>query len=120
VHKVSLGRLSVSAQGLGCMGMSEFYGPANWDESIGTIRRALDLGVTLIDTADIYGAGLVPYSPLGRGFLTGTVDVTAMDASDFRSRNPRFTGSAGAANQAITGAVRGSASRSSRFPAPNG
>jgi aryl-alcohol dehydrogenase-like predicted oxidoreductase len=57
VHKVSLGGLSVSAQGLGCMGMSEFYGPANWDESIGTIRRALDLGVTLIDTADIYGAG---------------------------------------------------------------
>jgi Aldo/keto reductase family len=39
------------------MGMSEFYGHTDWDESIATIRRALDLGVTFIDTADIYGAG---------------------------------------------------------------
>ena len=39
------------------MGMSEWYGPADWDSSIATIHRALDLGVTFIDTADIYGAG---------------------------------------------------------------
>ena len=52
------------------------------------------------------GVGLVSYSPLGRGFLTGTVDVAALDDKDFRSRNPRFTGAAGAANQAIAGAVR--------------
>jgi aryl-alcohol dehydrogenase-like predicted oxidoreductase len=245
MRRVSLGELTVSAQGLGCMGMSEAYGQPDWDESIATIRRALDLGVTFIDTADIYGSGhnevlvgrgisgrrgevqlatkfgidrsggddqrvirgergyvkracessllrlgvdvidlyylhrppqtaeieetvgamaelvaegkvrylglsevdsallrrayavhpitavqseyslwcrdpettvldalrelgvgLVPYSPLGRGFLTGTVDVASLDAKDFRSHNPRFTGSAVEANQAIADAVR--------------
>jgi aryl-alcohol dehydrogenase-like predicted oxidoreductase len=228
------------------MGMSEWYGHADWDESIATIHRALDLGVTFIDTADIYGAGhnevlvgrgiahrrdevqlatkfgidrsggdakrvirgeagyvqracessltrlgvdtidlyylhrppqtaeieetvgamaelvkqgkvrylglsevndellrrayavhpitavqseyslwtrdvetdaiaamrelgvgFVPYSPLGRGFLTATVDVSTLDDRDFRSRNPRFTGEAGQSNQAIVDAVRG-------------
>jgi aryl-alcohol dehydrogenase-like predicted oxidoreductase len=256
VHKVSLGELTVSAQGLGCMGMSEWYGSADWDESIATIHRALNLGVTFIDTADIYGAGhnevlvgraisghrdevqlatkfgidrsggdakrtvrgergyvkrscessllrlgvdvidlyylhrppetaeieetvgamaelvtegkvrylglsevdndllrrayavhpitavqseyslwardpettvldalrelgvgLVPYSPLGRGFLTGTVDVTTLDARDFRGHNPRFAGDAGAANQAIADVVRGVAEAKGVAPA---
>jgi len=256
VHHVSLGELTVSAQGLGCMGMSEWYGHTDWDESIATIHRALDLGVTFIDTADIYGAGhnevlvgrgisgrrdevqlatkfgidrsggdeqrvirgergyvkracessllrlgvdmidlyylhrppqtaqieetvgamaelvaegkvrylglsevddsllrrayavhpitavqseyslwardpettvldamrelgvgLVPYSPLGRGFLTGTVDVKALDAKDFRGNNPRFAGAAGAANQAIADAVRGVAEARGVAPA---
>ena len=45
----------VSAMGLGCMGMSEFYGPRDEAESVATIHRALDLGVTLLDTADVYG-----------------------------------------------------------------
>ncbi|HYU67678.1 MAG TPA: aldo/keto reductase, partial [Jatrophihabitantaceae bacterium] len=245
MREVALGDLTVSAQGLGCMGMSEFYGHPDWDESIATIHRALDLGVTFIDTADIYGAGhnevlvgraiagrrdevtlatkfgvdrsggddkrlvrgeagyvkracdasllrlgvdhidlyylhrppqiaeieetvgamaelvqqgkvrhlglsevdsallrrahavhpitavqseyslwtrdvettvldalrelgvgLVPYSPLGRGFLTATLDLTSLDNKDFRSRNPRFAGEAGAANLAIVEAVR--------------
>jgi aryl-alcohol dehydrogenase-like predicted oxidoreductase len=245
MHTISLGGLTVSAQGLGCMGMSEWYGQADWDQSVATIHRALDLGVTLIDTADIYGAGhnevlvgraisgrrdevqlatkfgidrsggddkrvirgergyvrracesslvrlgvdvidlyylhrppqtaeieetvgamaelvaegkvrhlglseadgdllrracavhpitavqseyslwarepettvlaalrelgvgLVAYSPLGRGFLTGTVNVSELDDKDFRTRNPRFAGAAGTANQAIADAVR--------------
>jgi aryl-alcohol dehydrogenase-like predicted oxidoreductase len=245
MRTTKLGDLTVPAQGLGCMGMSEWYGATDWDESIATIGRALDLGVTFIDTADIYGAGhnevlvgrgiahrrdevqlatkfgidrsggdahrvvrgehdyvkrscessllrlgvdvidvyylhrppqtaeieetvgamaelvaegkvrhlglsevsgellrrahavhpitavqseyslwtrdvetgtigamrelgvgLVPYSPLGRGFLTGTVDMGTLDAKDFRHRNPRFARGAAAANQAIADAVR--------------
>src|SRR4051794_13396374 len=52
----TLGRgLAVSAQGLGCMGMSEFYGTTDEDEAVATIQRALDLGVTFLDTADMYG-----------------------------------------------------------------
>ncbi|ARF56819.1 aldo/keto reductase [Streptomyces gilvosporeus] len=52
-----LGELAVSAQGLGCMGMSHGYGESDDAQSIATINRALDLGVTLLDTSDFYGAG---------------------------------------------------------------
>jgi aryl-alcohol dehydrogenase-like predicted oxidoreductase len=256
MRTTKLGDLTVSVQGLGCMGMSEWYGATDWDESVATIHRALDLGVTFIDTADIYGAGhnevlvgraiahrrdevqlatkfgidrtggdahriirgehdyvkrscessltrlgvdhidlyylhrppqtaeieetvgamaelvaegkvrylglsevndellrrahavhpitavqseyslwtrdpetevigamrelgvgLVPYSPLGRGFLTGTVDLAALDEKDFRRRNPRFRGQASAANQAIADAVRSVADAKGVAPA---
>ncbi|WP_436606555.1 aldo/keto reductase [Sorangium sp. So ce1036] len=55
MHTRTLGPLKVSAIGLGCMGMSDFYGPRDEAESIATIHRALELGVTLLDTADMYG-----------------------------------------------------------------
>ncbi|MHB8296438.1 MAG: aldo/keto reductase [Acidimicrobiales bacterium] len=55
----SLGRegLTVAPLGLGCMGMSYAYGPTDHDEAVSTIRRALDLGVDLLDTADLYASG---------------------------------------------------------------
>jgi aryl-alcohol dehydrogenase-like predicted oxidoreductase len=59
MNKRKLGQsgLEVSELGLGCMGMSEFYGATDEAESIATIHRALDLGITFFDTADIYGVG---------------------------------------------------------------
>jgi aryl-alcohol dehydrogenase-like predicted oxidoreductase len=246
MRTVSLGDLTVSAQGLGCMGMSQSYGPANDDESLATLARALEIGITFWDTADVYGfgrneellakalvgnrervqlatkfgimrdpnepdrskrrfrgdadyvrtscenslrrlgvdvidlyylhrppanaeieetvgamgelvaagkvrhlglsevdesllrraaavhpitavqseyslwtrdpeaiapamrelgVGLVPYSPLGRGFLTNTVDVSSLTPGDFRLSSPRFVGDAATANQAIADTV---------------
>jgi aryl-alcohol dehydrogenase-like predicted oxidoreductase len=55
LQKRQLGDLTVSTMGLGCMGMSEFYGSADEQQGIDTIHRALDLGVTFLDTADMYG-----------------------------------------------------------------
>jgi aryl-alcohol dehydrogenase-like predicted oxidoreductase len=51
----TLGSLTVPAEGLGCMGMSEFYGNGDQTKAERTIHRALDLGVTFLDTADMYG-----------------------------------------------------------------
>jgi len=58
MQKRTLGdTVTVSALGLGCMGMSEFYGRGDEAESIATIERAIDLGITFLDTADMYGVG---------------------------------------------------------------
>jgi aryl-alcohol dehydrogenase-like predicted oxidoreductase len=250
MKRVDLAGLTVSELGLGCMGMSQSYGTGDWDESIATIHRALELGVTFLDTANVYGAGhnevlvgraihdrrdqvqlatkfgidrdvssterkvygraayvrgscddsltrlgvdvidlyylhrppedaeieetvgamaelvaagkvrylglsevddellrrahavhpitavqseysvwtrdpettvlaalrelgvaLVPFSPLGRGFLTGTLDSSSFGANDFRANLPRFTGDAADANQAISDTVQQIAQR---------
>jgi aryl-alcohol dehydrogenase-like predicted oxidoreductase len=63
------------------------------------------------------GIGLVPYAPLGRGFLTGAVDTQTLQANDFRLRNPRFAGAAGDQNKVIADTVRSVADRLDWLPA---
>ena len=64
-----------------------------------------------------HGAGFLPFSPLGRGFLTGTVGEGSFDGSDFRARNPRFTAEAMAANTTLVDVVRAVAERVGGTPA---
>src|SRR5450631_2167315 len=56
-HPLGSSGPETSALGLGCMGMSDFYGPADRQESIATIHAALEAGITLLDTGDFYGMG---------------------------------------------------------------
>jgi len=91
----TLGRnngLQVSALGLGCMGMSEFYGPASEDEAIATIHQALDRGVTLLDTADMYGP-FTNETLVGRA-LRGRRDgvVLATKFGNVRAADGKFLG----------------------------
>ncbi len=66
---------------------------------------------------EAHGVGFLPFSPLGRGFLTGTVSEGSFDDQDFRARNPRFTPEAMAANAALVDAVRAVADRHGATPA---
>jgi aryl-alcohol dehydrogenase-like predicted oxidoreductase len=109
---VPLGRqgLAVSRQGLGCMGMSEFYGAADEAESVATIHRALELGVTMLDTADMYGPRtneqLVGRAIAGRrdGVVVATKFGLVRDPSDPVSRS--VDGSPGYVRRACEGSLR--------------
>ena len=89
-----LGRsgLEVSALGLGCMGMSEFYGAIDEAEAVDTIHRAIELGVTFLDTADIYGSGHIE-TLVGRA-IAGTRDkvLLATKFGNVRGADGSFIG----------------------------
>ena len=97
MHERALGSLTVSAIGLGCMGMSEFYGRADEGESLATIDRAIALGCTFLDTADMYG----PYTNeelLGRA-LTGHRDEVTIATKCGLVRDPSDPARRGVSNK---------------------
>jgi aryl-alcohol dehydrogenase-like predicted oxidoreductase len=90
-RKLGSGGLAVSALGLGCMGMSTAYGPADEAESIATIHRAIELGVTMFDTAEVYG----PFKNeqlLGRALQGRRGQVVIATKFGFRIENGAQTG----------------------------
>ncbi|MFK0690768.1 aldo/keto reductase [Mesorhizobium sp. IMUNJ 23033] len=90
-HKLGSQGLQVSAIGLGCMGMSQSYGPADEAESIATLHRAIELGCTFLDTAEVYG----PYineELLGRALKGRRADVTIATKFGFRIENGKQVG----------------------------
>src|SRR5436309_2769529 len=126
-RKLGTTGLEVSALGFGCMGISFGYGqPASREEGVAIIRAAVDLGVTFFDTAEAYGPfvneelgiGLVPFSPLGKGFLTGKIDdKTTFDPTDFRNVVPRFSEENRKANFAFVEWLKTFAARKHATPA---
>jgi aryl-alcohol dehydrogenase-like predicted oxidoreductase len=118
---LSLGKTgpSVSALGLGCMGMSGMYGPSDRKESLATLEAAVDAGINLLDTGDFYGIesrilptarelgiGITAYGVLSRGLISGHWRKDATGAGDFRAHSPRFQGANAEANLALVEALR--------------
>jgi aryl-alcohol dehydrogenase-like predicted oxidoreductase len=91
IRKLGTQGLEVSAVGLGCMGMSQSYGPADEAESIATLHRSIELGCTFLDTAEVYG----PYTNeelLGRALGPKRADVTIATKFGFQIKDGKIIG----------------------------